>query len=131
MSIFKKISIFKKLKHLFSSRFLIRHKLNLFIKNEVKHIKFKTVIDAGGGKTPYRNLIQCNKYLILDIEDRKGTGEVIFCDLNKEINLPNRKANLVIMTEVLEHLKNSQQALCEIYRILKPKGKLILTTPMV
>lgn len=122
---------FKKIKLLFSSRFLIRHKLNCFIKSEVQNIKFGTVVDVGGGKTPYRRFVKCNDYLILDIEDRPGREEVIICDLNKKIDLPDEKADLVIMTEVLEHLENPQQALSEIYRILKPEGKLLLTTPIV
>jgi len=125
------MNIFKKIKLLFSSRFLVRHKLSHFVRKEVQNIKFRIVIDAGGGNAPYRKFIKHDEYLILDKEDRKGTGGVIICDLNKKINLPDKKADLVIMTEVLEHLKNPQQALCEVYRILKLSGKLILTTPMV
>ena len=122
---------FKKIKQLFSSRFLIRHKLSHFVRSEVQNMKFRTVIDVGGGKTPYRKFIKYDKYLILDIEDKKGTGEVIICDLNKKIDLPKERADLVIMTEVLEHIKNPQNAINEVYRILKPNSKLLLTTPMI
>lgn len=34
-----------------------------------------------------------------------------------------------IMTEVLEHIDNDKKALSEVYRILKPKGILLLTVP--
>lgn len=37
--------------------------------------------------------------------------------------------NQAIMTEVLEHVKNEKKALSEVYRILKPNGKLVLTVP--
>lgn len=37
--------------------------------------------------------------------------------------------NHAIMTEVLEHVKNEKKALSEVYRILKPNGKLVLTVP--
>lgn len=122
---------FRKIKLLFSSRFLIRHKLNRFVKGDVRNIKFRTVVDVGGGKAPYRKFVKCDEYLVLDIEDRTGTGKVVICDLNKKIDLPDKKADLVVMTEVLEHLKNPQQAISEVHRILKSSGKLILTTPMV
>lgn len=35
----------------------------------------------------------------------------------------------VILTEVLEHIPDDQRALMEIYRIMKPKGVLIITVP--
>lgn len=37
--------------------------------------------------------------------------------------------NHAIMTEVLEHVKNEKKALSEVYSILKPNGKLVLTVP--
>lgn len=43
----------------------------------------------------------------------------------------NTKFDLVICSEVLEHLKNDTQALKRIYDLLKPGGKLFLSTPSV
>jgi SAM-dependent methyltransferase len=37
--------------------------------------------------------------------------------------------DLVLITEVIEHLKNPNHLLDEVYRILAPSGRLILTTP--
>lgn len=41
----------------------------------------------------------------------------------------NNFFDLVICSEVLEHLKNDKKALVELHRVLKPKGKLIVTVP--
>ena len=38
--------------------------------------------------------------------------------------------NLVIASEVIEHLKTPEKMLKEIKRVLKPKGKVIITTPI-
>lgn len=56
--------------------------------------------------------------------------DVYTVNLEKQ-NLPqkNSSVDLIIFTEVLEHLVNPTQAIKEISRILKPKGLLILTTP--
>ncbi|MGQ4648731.1 methyltransferase domain-containing protein [Lyngbya aestuarii] len=39
--------------------------------------------------------------------------------------------DIVLCTEVLEHVADTRSAISEIYRVLKPGGKLILTTPFI
>lgn len=43
--------------------------------------------------------------------------------------LPNATYDLVLCTEVIEHIENSRAALASMHRILKPCGVLILSTP--
>lgn len=50
-------------------------------------------------------------------------------DLNKALPLPNESADVVTSLAVLEHLNEPDFHLKEIYRTLKPGGKLVLTTP--
>ena len=57
------------------------------------------------------------------IELRKINFETEKLPLSQEI------VDIVTMMAVLEHLDNCQNVLQEIYRILKPGGRLILTTP--
>jgi len=52
------------------------------------------------------------------------------CDLNKEkLPYPDNQFDIIIFTEVIEHIYNPGFVLKEINRILKPKGKLYLSTP--
>ena len=57
--------------------------------------------------------------------------KVELAEVNIEDGLPfkNNSLDKIIFTEVLEHLNNPIPALKEIYRILKPNGKLSLTVP--
>ncbi len=50
---------------------------------------------------------------------------------NAEEALPfnNKSFNVVMFFAVLEHLKNRVQAVSEVYRVLKPGGKLLLSVP--
>lgn len=61
----------------------------------------------------------------VDIQD----GADIKTDLEKRFPFKNERFNNAIASEIIEHVKNPLHFLNECYRILKPKGRLILTTP--
>lgn len=50
-------------------------------------------------------------------------------DLNYPIDLPDNSFDLIVSTEVIEHLENPRAIFREFYRLLRPNGKLIVTTP--
>jgi 2-polyprenyl-3-methyl-5-hydroxy-6-metoxy-1,4-benzoquinol methylase len=74
------------------------------------------------------NLLQAD-YLGLDINYE--SKKIKKFDLNSDKPFPFRDNtfDLIFTLEVIEHLFNTDHFLSEIYRILKPKGFLILTTP--
>lgn len=119
----------KNIKLLFNTRFLVRRLEARFIIKETLSGGFDKVLDIGVGKAPYKKFIRCQKYLGLDIEDRGGVKDVIIADINEGIPLEDASVDLVLFTEVLEHIKEPDHALREINRVLKPEGKLIMTTP--
>ncbi|HRT39875.1 MAG TPA: class I SAM-dependent methyltransferase [Candidatus Woesebacteria bacterium] len=47
----------------------------------------------------------------------------------KTLPLADNSFDWIIATEILEHIDNDQKALKEMYRVLKPKGKAIITVP--
>lgn len=65
------------------------------------------------------------------LERAKRAGRLCKC-IVRNINHTNFKANsidLVVISEVLEHVPDYRKTLNEIHRILKPKGKLLVTVP--
>lgn len=52
-------------------------------------------------------------------------------DLTRGLPYPDASFGLVLLTEVIEHLENHRAALCEIARVLRPGGRLVLTTPNI
>ena len=89
--------------------------------------KFPLILDVGSRKQPYKSIFRFQKYVAIDIEK----GEV---DLIADIcNLPLKEgiADLVICTEVLEHVQNTQEALKNLNRVIKKGGYLILSTPLL
>jgi 2-polyprenyl-3-methyl-5-hydroxy-6-metoxy-1,4-benzoquinol methylase len=50
-------------------------------------------------------------------------------DLNEPLNEANNSFDLVVGVEIIEHLENPRQVIREWYRVLKPNGRVIFTTP--
>jgi SAM-dependent methyltransferase len=83
------------------------------------------VLDYGCGGSPYRSLFTgTDKYLRADLD-----GDVDF-RLGPDMKLPLEDASVdgVISTQVLEHVEHPQTYLSEAFRLLRPGGRLIITT---
>lgn len=52
-----------------------------------------------------------------------------FVDANKTLPFPDDHFDLIWSSEVIEHLNNPDFSIKEMVRILKPSGRLIITTP--
>ncbi len=59
-----------------------------------------------------------------------NAAEFIRLDFPRE-KLKNRKYDIVILTEVIEHIEDDYLAIKEISRLLKPNGLLVLSTPSI
>jgi SAM-dependent methyltransferase len=85
------------------------------------------VLDVGSGSsTPYRNLFHCGSYVTLDRFERAdilGDAEAL--------PIPSERADLILCTEVLEHLPEPLRALREMSRVLVDEGHLVLTVPLI
>jgi SAM-dependent methyltransferase len=62
---------------------------------------------------------------------KKNDLRVLSCDIEKEpLPFPDNSFDLIIFSEIFEHLRiNPIATLKEINRVLKPEGRLLLTTP--
>lgn len=92
------------------------------------------VLDVGAGRGKYRNLFAHCEYKAHDFGEEPGTiGEYTPLDYISditEIPVPNQSFDVILCTEVLEHVPEPIQAVAEIARILKPGGVAILTAPL-
>jgi len=122
----------KYLKSLSHTRYLFRRLEYNFLSKAIRGGHFNVVLDIGCGRAPYKKLISFDRYICLDVEKRSDSiGEILLADINKGIPIESETIDLIICTEVLEHLKEPFFALKEMRRILKGGGKLILTVPFL
>ena len=116
----------------FNSRFYHLTQLREAIRSICeRHLSGKaglTLLDFGCGTMPYRPLLE--KYVAQYIGvDLPGNPDADFyAELSGKTNLPSECADLVVSTQVLEHVLKPSEYLRECYRLLKPDGLLILST---
>lgn len=93
-----------------------------------------TVLDVGAGRGPYRHLFAHCKYRAQDFGKEPATvgyyTELDYtCDVTA-IPVDDGAFDVVLCTEVLEHVPDPMAAVKEMVRILRPGGRLLLTAPL-
>ena len=88
------------------------------------------VLDVGAQYCPYYPLFRdkCESYTSLDLVDTPIVDVV--CNA-EQIELEDNSFDLVLCTQVLEHVQNPGRVVDECYRVLKPGGILIATAPSI
>jgi SAM-dependent methyltransferase len=91
------------------------------------------LLDVGCGKKPYRSLFKVDEYIGLDIDSERVRKRGIadeFYD-GRVFPFPDNEFDAVLCNQVLEHVFNPDEFLSEIYRVMKPEAKMVLTVPFV
>jgi SAM-dependent methyltransferase len=83
------------------------------------------ILDFGAGGSPYRSLFPNAHYQTADLQ---GSCADFSIDEDGYTNAPDQAFDMVLSTQVLEHCRNPDRYLSEVSRVLKPDGKLILST---
>jgi len=100
---------------------------------------FTYVFNAGAGEGGYsplllglpgvQLLLESDYGYTAGLPSRINSKQVFFCSSLASIPITSGKVNLVLCTEVLEHVREHEQALDEVARVLAPGGWLLITVP--
>ena len=96
--------------------------------------KKQTLLDLGCGKKPFREIYEKYVDYSIGIDVPTSPHDKSLVDIQAigtEIPFKNATFDVVICTEVMEHVAEPKQLLSEIRRVLRPDGILILTTPFL
>ena len=94
-----------------------------------KYANTGKTLDVGCGNDLYRSFFP--NCITLDIEARPGIKVDIVGDAHDLHMIEDQAFDVILCTEVLEHLHTPTRAIAELHRILKPGGMLILTTRFI
>ncbi|MEJ1131005.1 class I SAM-dependent methyltransferase [Variovorax sp. CCNWLW225] len=89
------------------------------------------MLDAGAGDAPYKHLFEHVQYESADFEmvDKPYAKSTYVCDL-KAIPVEAGRYDFIVFNQVMEHLPEPALVLQELFRVLKPGGRLIYTAPL-
>jgi ubiquinone/menaquinone biosynthesis C-methylase UbiE len=114
-----------------------------FVDNALKNVRSGSrVLDAGAGELRFKPLCKNFEYVAQDFGQYDGIGDDsglqtgkwdsskldLVCDITS-IPEPDESFDVILCSEVLEHLPDPNNALRELSRLLKPDGQLIITAP--
>jgi SAM-dependent methyltransferase len=92
------------------------------------------LLDIGCGSKPWRRLFadHVDEHIGIDFvpSERDPTAVDIIAGAY-DVPLPDKDADTLLMTSVLEHLEEPERGVAEAFRLLKPGGHLILTAPLI
>jgi SAM-dependent methyltransferase len=136
---FKPVSVKPPTDHpfLFTLRCLVDLQLSTIVKKLRPALAQLTgnVLDVGAGQSPWREwLPRTTSYQGIDIANASEFGMVperagiLYYD-GRIMPLCDRSFDSVLCIEVLEHAEDPELLLCEIARVLKENGTLLLTVP--
>ena len=86
-------------------------------------------LDVGCRDGFYSGLLEEKGYRVVSIDVQKRYENTMLADANQELPFQDGIFNLIWCSEVIEHLANVGKTLDSFDRVLKPGGKMILTTP--
>jgi len=108
--------------------------LKYFIK--LQHSKKQNILDVGAGHGAFTKTLFDMGYNVLacDLFPENYKFDQVECkraDITREMPFPDNYFDSVIAIEVSEHITDHEQFFKEINRILKPNGRLFLSTPNI
>lgn len=91
------------------------------------------ILDAGAGESVYKKLFSHCNYKAIDLavgESRWNYSNLDYIAPLHDMPIPGDTFEAILCTQVLEHLELPSESVKEMYRVLKPGGKLYITVPM-
>ena len=88
-----------------------------------------TIANVTGVRVRALDVIRQRLTTVRDRPEARGHVDLLVADAELGLPLKDGIADVVVATEVLEHLHHPERLLREAKRVLRPGGRLILTTP--
>jgi SAM-dependent methyltransferase len=122
----------------FSTRTKFQEVIRWYITRYVESVAQKlpegsSILDAGAGESVYKRFFSHCDYKAIDLavgDNRWNYSNLDYVAPLDDMPIADNTFDAVLCTQVLEHLEWPRECVKEMYRVLKPGGKLYITAPM-
>lgn len=117
-----------------------KRRASIILKN-INLLGHSNLLEVGCGRGFYINSIShlfpesniwgidlCEKYLSIAAKNKGKNVRLLKSDAT-DLPFENNYFDIIIASEILEHIPNDIRAISEMYRVLKPDGKIVITIP--
>jgi SAM-dependent methyltransferase len=117
----------------------VQNERDRFVFDYIKNLPAGTkVLDVGAGPCPYKKYLEHCDYTSHDFcqldddaqRNGEGYGKIDIVSDIVDMPLPSGSFDFILCTEVLEHVPDAIGAIREMSRLLKPGGRILITTPL-
>lgn len=119
---------------LFMASYIDRKSIYEFIKGVGKKVGggMESVLDFGCGTKPYRKFFKADRYIGVDVdvpEEGTDTGKPDIIYEGKILPFEDNSFDMILSSQVFEHIYDIKTSINEIYRVAKKGGYLCATVP--
>lgn len=115
-----------------SHHFIVLSILNSWVANVAAPAASGVLLDFGCGAQPYRKVFEpfISRYIGADVASEAGIELDLQLHMGVPIPLPAGSVDTILSTQVLEHVFGFQDYLADCFKLLRPKGRLMISVPM-
>jgi SAM-dependent methyltransferase len=111
--------------------FFVRREIYSFLELNSNFLIGK-LLDFGCGSKPYEKLFKnSNNYVGVEVSSNKENLKSDIYYNGIALPFADNSFDSVLCTEVFEHVEQLDDVIIELYRVLKPGGRMIVTTPFM
>lgn len=111
--------------------YYVRREIFAFLESNTNFLS-GNLLDFGGGSKPYQDLFKNSQnYFSIEVFSNKENLKSDIYYNGSELPFADNTFDSILCTEVFEHVEKLDDVIDELYRVLKPGGRMIVTTPFM
>ena len=111
--------------------FFVRREIYYFLETHSNFLNGK-LLDFGCGSKPYEKLFKnSSNYVGVEVSGNKDNLKSDIYYDGTTLPFADNTFDSILCTEVFEHVEQLDDVIIELYRVLKPAGRMIVTTPFM